>query len=116
VRVFLDTHVLIAAFAARGLCADVFRLATTDYTVLIGAPVVIDSAGSTGKRSGRPWAKPYSMSRYSLRTQSSRRHSPRDDGAAQAAALHRTISCDASSKVGGRLSPSAAAARRLTTC
>jgi uncharacterized protein len=41
-RVFLDTNVLIAAFAARGLCADVFRLAATDHTRLIGAPVRVE--------------------------------------------------------------------------
>ncbi len=41
-RVFLDTNVLIAAFAARGLCADVFRLAGTDHTLLIGAPVLVE--------------------------------------------------------------------------
>ena len=41
-RVFLDTNVLIAAFAARGLCADVFRLAATDHTLLIGAPVLVE--------------------------------------------------------------------------
>ena len=40
-KVFLDTNVLIAAFATRGLCADVFRLAATDHSLLIGAPVLI---------------------------------------------------------------------------
>ena len=42
-RVFLDTNVLIAAFAARGLCADVFRLAATDHELLIGAPVLVET-------------------------------------------------------------------------
>ena len=41
-KVFLDTNVLIAAFAARGLCADVFRLAATDHELLIGAPVLLE--------------------------------------------------------------------------
>ena len=41
-KVFLDTNVLIAAFAARGLCADVFRLAATDHDLLIGAPVLVE--------------------------------------------------------------------------
>ena len=41
-RVFLDTNVLIAAFAARGLCADVLRLAGTDHELLIGAPVLVE--------------------------------------------------------------------------
>ena len=42
-KVFLDTNVLIAAFAARGLCADVFRLAATDHDLLIGAPVLVET-------------------------------------------------------------------------
>lgn len=41
-RVFLDTNVLIAAFAVRGLCADVFRLAATDHELLIGEPVLVE--------------------------------------------------------------------------
>ncbi len=41
-RVFLDTNVLVAAFAARGLCADVFRLAATDHELLVGAPVLVE--------------------------------------------------------------------------
>lgn len=42
-RVFLDTNVLIAAFASRGLCADVFRLVATDHELLIGAPVLVET-------------------------------------------------------------------------
>jgi len=42
VKVFLDTNVLIAAFATRGLCADVFRLAATDHELLIGTPVLVE--------------------------------------------------------------------------
>ncbi|MGL6111525.1 MAG: putative toxin-antitoxin system toxin component, PIN family [Rubrivivax sp.] len=41
-KIFLDTNVLVAAFAARGLCADVFRLAATDHELLIGAPVLVE--------------------------------------------------------------------------
>lgn len=41
-KVFLDTNVLVAAFATRGLCADVFRLAATDHELLIGAPVLVE--------------------------------------------------------------------------
>ena len=33
---------LMAAFAARGLCADVLRLAATDHELLIGAPVLVE--------------------------------------------------------------------------
>lgn len=42
-RVFLDTNVLVAAFATRGLCADVFRLAASDHTLLIGEPVLVET-------------------------------------------------------------------------
>lgn len=35
-RVFLDTNVLISAFAARGLCADLMRLLLAEHNVLTG--------------------------------------------------------------------------------
>lgn len=35
-RVFLDTNVLISAFAARGLCADLMRLLLAEHEVLTG--------------------------------------------------------------------------------
>jgi putative PIN family toxin of toxin-antitoxin system len=41
-RVFLDTNVLVAAFATRGLCADVFGLAAVDHALLIGEPVLAE--------------------------------------------------------------------------
>ena len=41
-KVFLDTNVLIAAFATRGLCADMFCLAATDHELLIGAAVLVE--------------------------------------------------------------------------
>lgn len=43
-RVFLDTNVLVAAFATRGLCADVFRLAAVKHQLLVGEPV-LDEVG-----------------------------------------------------------------------
>jgi uncharacterized protein len=36
VKVFLDTDVLISAFAARGLCADLMRLLLAEHEVLTG--------------------------------------------------------------------------------
>jgi putative PIN family toxin of toxin-antitoxin system len=36
VRVCLDTNVLVAAFATRGLCADVLRVCLTEHDVVIG--------------------------------------------------------------------------------
>jgi uncharacterized protein len=44
VRVFLDTNVLVAAFATRGLCADVFRVAAVEHELLIGEPVLVELA------------------------------------------------------------------------
>lgn len=35
-RVFLDTNVIISAFAAHGLCADLMRLVLADHEVLTG--------------------------------------------------------------------------------
>lgn len=38
-RVFLDTGVLVAAFATRGICADVMRLVLTEHEFVTGKPV-----------------------------------------------------------------------------
>ena len=40
-RVFLDTNVLVAAFATRGLCADVLRIVLTEHDLLITGEVVL---------------------------------------------------------------------------
>jgi predicted nucleic acid-binding protein len=40
VKVFLDTNVLVAAFATRGLCADVFRLVLLQHDLIVTAPVL----------------------------------------------------------------------------
>jgi putative PIN family toxin of toxin-antitoxin system len=40
VRVFLDTNVLVSAFATRGLCADVMRLVLAEH-VLVTSEVVL---------------------------------------------------------------------------
>ena len=41
-RVFLDTNVLISAFAARGLCADLMRLLLVEHEVLTGEDNVVE--------------------------------------------------------------------------
>lgn len=38
-RVFLDTNVLVSAFTARGLCADLYELVTVRHELVIGIPV-----------------------------------------------------------------------------
>lgn len=39
-KVFLDTNVLISAFATRGLCADVMRLVLVEHTLVVGEVVL----------------------------------------------------------------------------
>jgi uncharacterized protein len=40
VRVCLDTNVLIAAFATRGLCSDVLRTVLTEHELILGDVIV----------------------------------------------------------------------------
>ena len=39
-RVFLDTNVLVSAFAARGLCAEVVELVLLDHDLILGRNVL----------------------------------------------------------------------------
>lgn len=39
-RVFLDTNVLVSAFATRGLCADVFRHIVAEHSLVTGDVVL----------------------------------------------------------------------------
>ena len=39
-RVFLDTNVLVSAFAARGLCADLFELVLLEHELILGGNVL----------------------------------------------------------------------------
>ena len=41
-RVFLDTNVLVAAFATRGLCADVLREVLTRHELVVGVVVLTE--------------------------------------------------------------------------
>ena len=42
-RVVLDTNVIIAAFATRGLSADVFELCLSDHTVIISEHILSEA-------------------------------------------------------------------------
>jgi uncharacterized protein len=42
VRVCLDTNVLVAAFATRGLCADVFRAVLAEHDLVIGDVILAE--------------------------------------------------------------------------
>jgi len=50
VRVFLDTNVLISAFAARGLCADLMRLLLAEHDVLTGEVNLVELSRVLTKR------------------------------------------------------------------
>ena len=39
-RVFLDTNVLVSAFASRGLCAEILELVLLDHDLILGQKVV----------------------------------------------------------------------------
>ena len=41
-RVFLDTNVLVAAFATRGLCADVVRVVLAEHQLITAAVVLTE--------------------------------------------------------------------------
>ena len=43
-RVFLDTNVLVSAFAARGLCADLFELVLLEHDLSVGRNVLRELA------------------------------------------------------------------------
>lgn len=43
-RVFLDTNVLVSAFASRGLCADLFELVVLEHDLIIGENVLRELA------------------------------------------------------------------------
>ena len=51
-RVFFDTNVLVSAFLARGLCADLLRLVLTEHT-LVTSEVVLDELRDVLSRKGR---------------------------------------------------------------
>jgi putative PIN family toxin of toxin-antitoxin system len=52
VRVFFDTNVLVSAFLARGLCADLLRLVLTEHT-LVSSEVVLEELRDVLSRKGR---------------------------------------------------------------
>jgi putative PIN family toxin of toxin-antitoxin system len=54
VRVFLDTNVLVAAFATRGLCADVFRLTLASHELAVSETVLAELARALADKVGLP--------------------------------------------------------------
>lgn len=51
-RVFFDTNVLVSAFLARGLCADLLRLVLAEHT-LVSSEVVISECREVLSRKGK---------------------------------------------------------------
>ena len=49
-RVFLDTNVLVAAFATRGLCADVLRIVLAEHDLITGEVVLLELHDVLAKR------------------------------------------------------------------
>ena len=49
-RVFLDTNVLVAAFATRGLCADVLRIVLAEHDLITGEVVLGELRDVLAKR------------------------------------------------------------------
>ena len=49
-RVFLDTNVLVAAFATRGLCADVLRIVLAEHDLITGEVVLRELRDVLAKR------------------------------------------------------------------
>jgi uncharacterized protein len=56
VRVFLDTNVLVAAFATRGLCADVMRVVLAEHQLITGEVVLSELRKALGRRIKLPAA------------------------------------------------------------
>jgi len=54
VRIFLDTNVLVSAFASRGLCADVLRLVLVKHTLVTGEAMLEELTRVLTERIGIP--------------------------------------------------------------
>jgi putative PIN family toxin of toxin-antitoxin system len=50
VRVFLDTNVLVSAFASRGLCADLLEVVLLEHDLLLGRHVVRELSRALRKK------------------------------------------------------------------
>ncbi|MCK5139844.1 MAG: putative toxin-antitoxin system toxin component, PIN family [Thermodesulfovibrionia bacterium] len=49
-RVVLDTNVIVAAFATRGLCADVFAVCLENHCIIISEPILSEIAKNLIKK------------------------------------------------------------------
>ena len=51
-RVFLDTNVLVAAYATRGLCEDVFRVILAEHELVVSDTVLAEFERVLGQKLG----------------------------------------------------------------
>jgi uncharacterized protein len=49
-RVFFDTNVLVSAYIARGLCADLYELVSTEHEVLVSETVLKELQKALARR------------------------------------------------------------------
>ena len=56
-RVFLDTNVLVSAFAARGLCADLLELVLLEHDLIVGRNVIRELSKSLREKVKLPAAR-----------------------------------------------------------
>jgi len=54
VRVFFDTNVLVSAFLARGLCADLLRLVLSEHTLVTSEVVLAELRNVLGRKVRMP--------------------------------------------------------------
>jgi predicted nucleic acid-binding protein len=54
VRVFFDTNVLVSAFLARGLCADLLRLVLNDHTLVCSEVVLAELRAVLSRKARLP--------------------------------------------------------------
>ena len=62
-RVFFDTNVLLSAYTARGLSADLFRLVLTEHELLTGEVSLLELERVLGKRFRVPTSEVASVER-----------------------------------------------------
>ena len=62
-KVFFDTNVLISAYTARGLSADLFRLVLTEHDLLTGEVNLLELKRVLGKRFRVPTSEVASLAR-----------------------------------------------------
>ncbi len=53
-KVFLDTNVLVGAFVARGLCADLLRTVLGGHELIVGEVVLVELRRALTHRAGIP--------------------------------------------------------------